>query len=120
MSQPLVLIVEDEPLLRMHAAALLAAEGYDTLEAGSADAAIELLEGGADIRAVFTDIDLPGEMDGLHLAAAVRDRWPPIELILTSGHVRVEDRQLPERGQFLAKPYTSAQLSRAFKNLHLH
>jgi CheY-like chemotaxis protein len=116
---PLVLVVEDEPLLRMHAVSLLEEAGYATVEAGSAAAAVEQLEGNAAIRAVFTDVDLPGGMDGIHLAAVIRDRWPPVELIVTSGHVSVEDGALPERGIFLPKPYTPRQLARALDALHL-
>ena len=107
MALPLVLVVEDEPLLRLHAVSLLEEAGYATLQAGSAGKAIEHLEANANIRAVFTDVDLPGDMDGMRLAAVIRDRWPPVELIVTSGHVAVEQGQLPERGHFLPKPYTS-------------
>ena len=77
MPLPLDLIVEYEFLLRMHAVSLLEEAGFDTLEAGSADEAIALLESRKDIRIVFTDINLPGSMDGLRLAHAIRHRWPP-------------------------------------------
>jgi CheY-like chemotaxis protein len=116
---PLVLVVEDEPLLRLNAVSLLEEAGYATVEAGSAARAIQHLETNASIRAVFTDIDLPGEMDGMRLAAVIRDRWPPVELIVTSGHVTVEDGELPERGVFLPKPYSSRQLTRALETLRL-
>jgi DNA-binding LytR/AlgR family response regulator len=59
-----------------------------------------------DVRIVFTDIDMPGLMDGLKLAAFVRRRWPPIEIIVTSGNHRVSEGEFPERGVFLPKPYT--------------
>ncbi|MBS0540174.1 MAG: response regulator [Proteobacteria bacterium] len=118
-SKALVLIVEDEPLLRLHAVALVEEFGFDTLQAGTADEAILLLETDARIRAVFTDIDLPGSMDGLRLARAVRDRWPPVELILTSGHFKITPADLPERGQFLSKPYSDEQLRHAFDAVHL-
>jgi CheY-like chemotaxis protein len=109
-SKPIILIVEDEPLLRMHAVALIEDAGFDTLEARSAEEAIDLLEKRLDIRIVFTDIDLPGEMDGIKLAAAIRDRWPPVELVLTSGQVKVAAEDIPERGHFLAKPYDATRL----------
>jgi CheY-like chemotaxis protein len=118
-SKSLVLVVEDEPLLRINAVALVEDAGCDAVAASSADEAIEQLESNANIRAVFTDIDLPGGMDGMRLAAVIRDRWPPVELIVTSGHINIEKGQLPERGHFLPKPYTSAQLSRALENFHL-
>ena len=110
MSKPVVLIVEDEPLLRMHAASLIEDAGFDTLEASSAEEAIEFLETRLDIRIVFTDIDLPGEMNGIRLAAAIRDRWPPVELVLTSGQVKVADKDIQTRGHFLPKPYEARRL----------
>ena len=104
MVPPLVLVVEDELLLRMNAVSLLEEAGFAVLEAGSADEAIALLEGGRDIGIVFTDINMPGSMDGLRLAHAIRNRWPPIELVLTSGQMRVRNEDMPERGRFLCKP----------------
>ncbi len=109
-SKPLVLIIEDEPLLRLHAVSIIEDAGFRTLEAASADEAIVLLEGEPDIRIVFSDIDLPGGMDGLRLATAIRERWPPVEVILTSGHVKVDPADLPERGHFFSKPYDAGQL----------
>ena len=110
MSKPLVLVVEDEPLLRLHAVSLIEDAGVETLEAGSADEAIALLETDGRIRIVFSDIDLPGDMNGLRLATAIRERWPPVELILTSGHVTVDPADLPARGHFFSKPYDAAKL----------
>ena len=78
MSAPLVLIVEDEFLVRLTAVFLLEEAGFGALEAGSADEAIALLEARKDIRVVFTDINMPGSMDGLRLAHAIRHRWPPL------------------------------------------
>jgi two-component system, response regulator PdtaR len=116
MSLPLVLVVEDEPLLLMHAVSLLEEAGFDTLEARSADEAIALLETRNDIRIVFTDINLPGSMDGLRLAHAIRHRWPPVELLLTSGHTRVGDEDMPDRGVFLGKPYDGGELVRTLRS----
>jgi DNA-binding LytR/AlgR family response regulator len=89
----------------MHAADLVEAAGYRAIEASNADEAISLLEVRKDIRIVFTDIDMPGSMDGLKLARAIRDPWPPIELILTSDHFDVPEGDIPERGLFFSKPY---------------
>ena len=119
MAESLVLVVEDELLIRLNAVAVLEDAGYATLQAGSADKAIQQLEANAGIRAVFTDVDMPGNMDGLQLAAVIRDRWPPVELLVTSGHVSVEQSRLPERGHFLPKPYSPHQLTRALATLHL-
>jgi len=112
-----VLVVEDEPLLRMHAAFLLEEAGYTVVEACDADVAIELLLTRTDIRLVFTDIDMPGSMDGLRLAAAIRSRWPPIEIIVTSGKLSPSATDMPPRGLFLAKPYRSEALVNAAKSL---
>ena len=105
-----VLIVEDEPLLRLDAASTIEEAGFGTLEARSADEAIAFLETDDRIAIVFADIDLPGGMDGQHLAVVVRHRWPPVEVLLTSGYVMVGNDDLPERGRFLAKPYSAGQL----------
>lgn len=117
MPQPLVLVVEDELLIRINAVSLLEEAGFDTLEAASADEAIALLEARKDIRIVFTDINLPGSMTGLRLAHAVRHRWPPIELVLTSGHVKVPNEEMPERGLFIDKPYEGAELVKTMRSL---
>src|ERR1700683_5360591 len=82
---PAILIVEDEALVRLYAVDTVTAAGFDVVEAASADEAIRILESRSDIRVVFTDIQMPGLMDGLKLAQAVRDRWPPIKIIVTSG-----------------------------------
>src|SRR3954468_18520562 len=83
---PLVLIVEDEYLVRIHAAEVIRDAGFEVMEASNADEAIVILESRPDIRVVFTDIQMPGSMDGLKLARAVRDRWPPVQIVATSGH----------------------------------
>jgi CheY-like chemotaxis protein len=114
--KPVVLIVEDEPLLRLNAVSMIEAGGFDTLEARSTDEAIALLETDSRIRIVFADIYLPGSMDGLRLAAVVRERWPPVELVLTSGHVEVSADDLPDRGLFLSKPYSAGQLVNALQS----
>jgi two-component system, response regulator PdtaR len=109
-SRPHVLVVEDEFFCRLHAINLVEAAGYKAIEASNADEAIAILESRKDIRIVFTDIDMPGSMDGLKLARAVRDRWPPIELILTSGHFDVPEDKIPERGLFFSKPYGDREI----------
>ena len=104
-ARKVVLVVEDEPILRMMAVDLVEDAGFEAVAACNADEAIEILERRADIRIMFTDIDMPGGMDGMRLAAAVRDRWPPIEIIVTSGNMAAGDVRLPERGVFFRKPY---------------
>ncbi|WP_420131678.1 response regulator [Rhodopseudomonas sp.] len=110
-SRPVVLIVEDEALLRMNAVDIVQEAGFDVLEACTADEAIDILESRDDICVVFTDIQIPGSMDGLKLARAVRGRWPPIQIIATSGRVKVSNDDLPDGGRFLPKPYTTRQVT---------
>ena len=105
-----MLVVEDELLSRLHAVSLVEDAGYAAIEASNADEAVAILEARKDIRIVFTDIDIPGSMDGLKLARIIRDRWPPIELILTSGHFGLQDSDLPSRGRFFAKPYSDEEI----------
>ena len=117
MTLPLVLVVDDEFLVRMNAVFLLEEAGFGVLEAGNAEEAIALLESRNDIRIVFTDINMPGSMDGLRLAHAIRDRWPPIELVLTSGQIRVRNEDMPARGLFLSKPYHANKLLEVVQSL---
>ncbi len=105
--KPIVLVVEDEPLLRLLAMDVVEEAGLDALYAANADEAVVILEARDDIRIVFTDVDMPGSMDGVKLAAAVRGRWPPIELIVVSGHMQVSLDDLPNGSQFFRKPYDS-------------
>ena len=96
---------EDEFLSRLHAVNLVEDAGYKAIEASNSEEAIAILEARKDIRIVFTDVDMPGTMDGLKLAHAIRTRWPPVELIVTSGHFNLSDADMPERGRFISKPY---------------
>jgi CheY-like chemotaxis protein len=105
MNKTMVLIVDDEVLIRSDAAQIVGSAGFATMEACNADEAMEILESRDDVRMVFTDINMPGSMDGLRLAHAIRDRWPPIHLLLTSGLSFPSDRQLPSNGRFIRKPY---------------
>jgi two-component system, response regulator PdtaR len=109
-SPPVVLVVEDEPLLRMMAVEVVEEAGFVALEAGNADEAVALLESRSDIALLFTDINMPGSMDGLKLAHAVRGRWPPIKILLVSGQVRLQPSQLPSSSRFVGKPYLAAAM----------
>ena len=113
---PTILVVDDEPLLRLHAVDLIEEAGFAVVEACNADEAIAILAGRADIRIIFTDIDMPGSMDGLKLAAAVRDRWPPVEIIITSGQVTPAAHLIPDRGRFFTKPYDDVSLIDALRS----
>jgi CheY-like chemotaxis protein len=111
-----ILIVEDELLIRMNAVEMIE-EAYEVVEAASADEAIAILEGRLDITVVFTDIQMPGSMDGLKLAAAVRDRWPPIMIVATSGRAKLGAGDLPEGGRFLPKPYSPSEIMKILREL---
>jgi CheY-like chemotaxis protein len=116
-SKGVILVVEDEPLIRLNTVDTLEAAGYEVAEAGNADAAIKILEARPDIRLVFTDVAMPGSMDGLKLAHYVRDRWPPIHLIVTSGHLVVEEAALPMGAKFFGKPYLDRDISQAIRTM---
>ena len=100
-----MLVVEDEPILRMSAVDMIEESGFATVEAADATEAIRILEQRTDIRIVFTDIDMPRGLDGMKMAALIRDRWPPIHIVLTSGAVLASDVTMPARSVFFAKPY---------------
>ena len=104
-NKPVVLVVEDDPIIRAGAMDLVESAGCCALEARDADEAIRILELRRDIRLVFTDIDMPGSMDGLKLSHYVRERWPPIHIIVASGKAIIEESQLPLGARFFAKPY---------------
>jgi CheY-like chemotaxis protein len=93
--------------------------GFEVIEAANADEAIRILENRKDIRVVFTDIQMPGSIDGLKLAHAVRHRWPPIKIIMTSGHEPVAEHDLPEGGRFFAKPYDPTEICEALREWSL-
>jgi len=112
------LVVEDEPLMLIDAVDLVTEAGFEAIGAKNADEAIRILESRDDIRIVFTDVNMPGSMDGIKLAHAVRHRWPPIEIIVTSGLTLANVQELlPERGVFFPKPYTPAQVASALHRL---
>lgn len=110
--RPVVLIVEDENLIRLSATDMVEDAGCEAITASNADEAIRLLEHRNDIRAVLTDVQMPGSMDGLRLAHVIHHRWPPIALIVTSGH-RQGSEDLPFGGRFLLKPYRAEQVELA-------
>jgi CheY-like chemotaxis protein len=116
MPEIVVLIVDDEPLIRMDLADMVRDAGYVALEAANADEAIRLLETQPAIRILVTDIEMPGSMDGLKLAAAVRERWPPVAIIVTSGRILPATTQLPSATVFLGKPYHGAAMSAALED----
>src|SRR6478609_2445704 len=101
---PNVLVVEDEMVLRMRAVDIVEDAGFHAVEAVNADQAFSILESRSDISLLFTDIQMPGSMDGLKLAHAVHDRWPSIKIILVSGQVKPSDAERPANSRFFGKP----------------
>lgn len=101
-----ILIVEDEALIRMLAVSILVDAGFQVIEAANADQALIALDTHPEIQAMFTDINMPGELDGFDLAKAVHARWPDVHLLLTSGRAIWPDANMPSSGIFLPKPYS--------------
>jgi CheY-like chemotaxis protein len=114
-SSIVVLVVEDDLLIRMGVVATIEDAGIAVVEATNADEAIALLESRPDITVVFTDIEMPGSIDGLELAFAVRGRWPPITLIVASGRIPPRPDEMPSETTFLRKPYTEASVIEAVR-----
>ena len=107
----MVLVVEDEPLVRMAAVEMVKDAGFRAMEAANAPAALHILESqAADVSAVFTDVDMPGDMDGVQLAVTVCDCWPWIALVVTSGHRPAANITLPEGAVFMPKPYRESDV----------
>ncbi len=115
--RPVVLAVEDEPLVLMLAVDMILDAGFEPLRASDAEEAMGILESRDDIKIVFTDINMPGSMDGIKLARAVRGRWPSITIIVTSAFSGVEHTLLPEGAKFISKPYEAGQISDALHSL---
>ena len=109
-AKPVVLVVEDEVLLRMHAADLLEDQGYSVVEAINADEAIGILESRRDVRLLFTDIQMPGRYDGMELARQVHARWPKILLVITSGRLEPDPSDISDDARFVGKPYSNDAL----------
>jgi DNA-binding NtrC family response regulator len=108
---PVVLLVEDEPLVRMTAADELEEAAFQVLEAADADVALKVLEARSDeVHVLFTDVDMPGSMDGMALAEQVHRRWSHVLLLISSGHARPHPDEIPDHGQFMPKPYGAATL----------
>lgn len=112
-----VLVVEDEPITRMDVVEQLEEGGFKVFEAPDADKAIKILEANPAIRILFTDIDMPGSMDGLKLAAAVRDRWPPIRIVVASGLRKINIDALPDDSRFFSKPYNVNEIAATMRSM---
>jgi two-component system, response regulator PdtaR len=109
-SKAAILVVEDETLVRLWVADLLEENGFSVIEAEQVDAALKLLETRPDVKLLFTDVQMPGSLNGMELARTVHARWPHILLVITSGRERPSRAEIPDDGRFVAKPYSADEL----------
>jgi CheY-like chemotaxis protein len=114
-----VLVVEDEMLLRMRAVDMVEDAGYTPVEAVDADQAVAILESRADIALLFTDIQMPGSMDGLGLAHSVHERWPPIKIIMVSGQLKLANIDIPD-SRFFGKPLEAGEMIAELRSMIGH
>lgn len=115
--QPIVLVVEDEPLILLAACDMVESAGYGTREATNATRALSILAENPSISILFTDIDMPGPIDGMALAFETQQRWPHIGIIITSGRWPLARHEIPTDAVFLEKPYLERSLVEALTNL---
>ena len=112
---PLVLVVEDDPLILIHSRLALEDAGFAVVVAGDSDEALETIGARDDIATLFTDVRIPGAIDGLALARSARRTRPDMAIFITSGACRPDEDALPMGARFLPKPYTGAQVSRMMR-----
>jgi len=112
-----VLVVEDEAIILWDIIDRLETDGFKTYRANNADAALALLDKHLDIGLLFIDINIPGSMNGLTLAAAASERWPQVNIIVTSGKHLAKDVSIPDGAMFFDKPYDHAKFSRAMREM---
>jgi CheY-like chemotaxis protein len=105
-----ILLVEDEPLVRMLGTDVLEDAGFAVVEAIDAREALEQLEEHPEVRILFTDVQMPGDLDGVALARIVHDLRPDVRLVIASGHARLQPQDLPDNGRFVPKPYRPDEL----------
>ena len=105
-----VLVVEDEMMLRMRVVDMVEDAGYVPVEAVDADEAMAILQSRSDIVLMLTDVQMPGSMNGLQLAHAVHERWPPIKIILASGQLKLSGSDIPQDSRFFGKPLQSDEI----------
>ena len=117
MSDPIALVVDDEPLILMDTADIVASAGYHVIEARSADEAFELLANYRSVKLLMTDVQMPGKMDGLALARYVSEHWPEVHVVVASGAVTPKDDELPHGARFLGKPLNQALVLETLQEL---
>ena len=114
---PVVLLVEDEPLVRITNVDILHEAGFRVVDANDADEAFEILKRRSDVSVVLTDVDMPGSMNGFEFARLVAQGWPEVGVLVISGKTRPGQGDLPPRGAFLPKPYDPETLVNALRDV---
>lgn len=115
---PYALAVDDEVIIRMDACGILEDAGFRCLDAGSGDEALEILEAKSErIVVVFTDVEMPGDTNGFRLARIVAERWPHIEIVVSSGRLKPEDGDLPPKAAFISKPFSAEVVHEELRRL---
>lgn len=117
MNRAVVLVVEDQPLIRFNAVELVNSAGFEAIGAKNADEAIQILHARPDIHLVFTDVEMPGTMDGIRLTHYIRTRWPKIYLIVASGQGIIAENHLPNGSKFFPKPYSDDSIVKEIKRM---
>jgi CheY-like chemotaxis protein len=113
----IIIVVEDEVIIGEYLSDILTDKGYSVIAVANADDAIAMLETRDDVRGIITDINMPGPINGLNLAATVRERWPQIKIIITTGQARPKIEEVPEGSLYLRKPYTPGSVMAAVLSL---
>ena len=121
----LIFVVEDQPLLRLEAVDRLQDAGYSTIDAGNGDIAFDIMKARwREVRVLFTDVQMPGSLNGVDLAREVHRCWPDVLLLVTSAGVALTDQDLPDDGKFIGKPYGRStlisQVQQMIKRGHTH
>ena len=117
---PIVLVVEDEMLLRLRVVDMVEDAGFIPVEAVDGDEALAILQSRSDIALLFTDIQMPGSIDGLQLAHAVHQLWPPIKIILASGQLKLSSSDIPQDSRFFGKPLQSGEMIAEMRDMLGH
>jgi two-component system, response regulator PdtaR len=102
----IIIVAEDDFIVSEYLSGILKEKGYSVIAVANADDAIAMFEHRNDVRMLITDINMPGPMNGLNLAATVRERWPFLKIIITTGRERPKIEEVPEGSLYLRKPYT--------------
>jgi CheY-like chemotaxis protein len=118
--QPIALVVDDEPLILMDTSDMISGEGYAVIEASTADEAFAFLESHSSLQLLFTDVQMPGRLNGFELARIVRERWPHIQVIVVSGAARPGPNDLPSNASFIGKPISAELVREVLRNHGQH